>query len=187
MADGQWTPGDRRDFERLYVQTYPKIVASLRFMVRDNAAAEDCAQEAFRRAWRGWPRWQPDAPPEAWIHRIAVRVASNYRNHERLRGVAETIRRLGRPGEAPDPAETLVRSDLQAALRRLPANQAAAIVLRHLHGYSNRELAAALGVPERTVASRLIAARKRLIKELGPDFFPKVSTSASSTVVKGDD
>jgi len=49
----------------------------------------------------------------------------------------------------------------------LPAKQAAAIVLRHYHGYSNREIAYALGVPERTVASRLAAAKARLRRSLG--------------------
>jgi len=47
-------------------------------------------------------------------------------------------------------------------LRKLPPKQAAAIVLRHFHGYTNREIAISLGVPERTVASRLAAARARL-------------------------
>jgi DNA-directed RNA polymerase specialized sigma24 family protein len=40
-------------------------------------------------------------------------------------------------------------------------------VLRHYHGYSNREIAAALDVPERTVASRLAAAKKQLSVTLG--------------------
>jgi len=53
-------------------------------------------------------------------------------------------------------------------VRRLPGRQAAALVLRYFHGYTNREIGAALGVPERTVASRLISARRRLLKELGP-------------------
>lgn len=48
------------------------------------------------------------------------------------------------------------------ALRKLPTKQAAALVLRHFHGYSNREIAASLGVPDQTVASRLTAARKQL-------------------------
>ena len=47
------------------------------------------------------------------------------------------------------------------------AKQAAALVLRHYHGYSNREIAAALGVPDQTVASRLAAARKELQAVLG--------------------
>jgi RNA polymerase sigma-70 factor (ECF subfamily) len=54
------------------------------------------------------------------------------------------------------------QSDLVTALRKLPPKQAAAIVLRHYHGYTNREIAISLGVPERTVASRLAAARTRL-------------------------
>jgi len=39
-------------------------------------------------------------------------------------------------------------------------------VLRHYHGYTNREIGEALGVPERTVASRLAAAKARLRVEL---------------------
>jgi len=44
---------------------------------------------------------------------------------------------------------------------------AAAIVLRHHHGYTNREIAVALDIPERTVASRLAAAKKHLRLLLG--------------------
>ena len=57
-------------------------------------------------------------------------------------------------------------SELGRALRKIPTKQAAALVLRHYHGYTNREIAAALGIPERTVASRLAAAKARLKVEL---------------------
>ena len=53
------------------------------------------------------------------------------------------------------------------AMKKLPTKQAAALVLRHFHGYTNREIAAAIGVPEQTVASRLAAARKQLQAVLG--------------------
>jgi RNA polymerase sigma-70 factor (ECF subfamily) len=56
--------------------------------------------------------------------------------------------------------------DLLAELRRLPPKQAAALVLRYIHGYSNREIAHSLGVPERTIASRLAAARSKLQERL---------------------
>jgi DNA-directed RNA polymerase specialized sigma24 family protein len=52
--------------------------------------------------------------------------------------------------------------ELVRELRALPSKQAAALVLRHLHGYGNREIAHALGVPKRTIASRLAAARSRI-------------------------
>ena len=142
-------------------------------MLGDRTAAEDCTQEAFERAYKGWKAWRPDAPAEAWLHRIAINVAISDRRHQRLREAGEVVRRLGRPTPPPDPATLVERSDLVRALRKLPAKQAAALVLRHYHGYSNREIAAALGVPERTVASRLAAAKKQLSATLGAAFRAK--------------
>jgi RNA polymerase sigma-70 factor (ECF subfamily) len=135
-------------------------------MLRDRAAAEDCAQDAFERAYKAWKSWRPDAPAEAWLHRIAINVAINVQRRERLQEAGAMLRRLGRPLGPADPAAVAERSDLLAALRKLPAKQAAAIVLRHFHGYTNREIAISLGVPERTVASRLAAARTRLRERL---------------------
>jgi DNA-directed RNA polymerase specialized sigma24 family protein len=61
------------------------------------------------------------------------------------------------------PLDAIVETDaFLAALRQLPAQQAAAIVLRHHHGYTSREIATSLGIPESTVASRLAHARQRL-------------------------
>ena len=131
-------------------------------MLRDREAAEDCTQDAFERAFKAWKSWRPDAPAEAWLHRIAINLAINGQRRERLQEVGAVLRRLGRPAGSADPADVAERSDLLAALRKLPPKQAAAIVLRHFHGYSNREIAISLGVPERTVASRLAAARARL-------------------------
>ena len=131
-------------------------------MLGDKAAAEDCAQDTFERAYRSWSSWRPDAPVEAWLHRIAINVAVSDRRRARLRNAGELVRRLGRPSPPPDPTALAERSDLFRALRKLPTKQAAALVLRHLHGYSNREIAASLGVPDQTVASRLAAARKQL-------------------------
>jgi RNA polymerase sigma-70 factor, ECF subfamily len=128
----------------------------------DRAAAEDCTHDAFEKAYRSWPAWRNDAPAEAWIHRIAINTAISYQRYSRMREVGQVIKRLGRPGTPPDPGSVAERSDLFNALRKLPPKQAAAIVLRHHHGYTNREIAAALDIPERTVASRLIAAKARL-------------------------
>jgi RNA polymerase sigma factor (sigma-70 family) len=99
---------------------------------------------------------------EAWLHRIAINVAISDRRRYRLRQVGEMVRRLGRPSPSPDPTALAERSDLVRELRKLPAKQAAALVMRHYHGYSNREIAAALGVAEQTVASRMAAGRKQL-------------------------
>jgi len=163
----RYEPGSEADFERLYRDTYRRILGTLIVLLRDRAAAEDCAQETFERAYRNWAAWKPDAPVEAWLHRIAVNVAISNGRRQRLRQAGELIRRLGRPDPGPDPAAVAERSDLVDAMKKLPTRQAAALVLRHFHGYSNREIAAALGIPEQTVASRLAAARKHLQAVLG--------------------
>jgi RNA polymerase sigma-70 factor (ECF subfamily) len=161
----EYRPGSAEDFDRLYEATYPRLFATLMALLRHRAAAEDCVQEAYLRAFRAWPDWRPDAPVEAWLHRIAINVAVSHRRRERLRAVGEVVRRLGVPLQV-DPTETST-PELLRELRELPSKQAAALVLRHVHGYTNREIAHALGVPERTIASRLAAARTRLQSRLG--------------------
>ena len=135
-------------------------------VLHDFHAAEDCAQETFVRAYRSWQDWKPDAPAEAWLHRIALNVAFSYRRWHRLREVGEVVRRLGAPRPDVEALDLGVQSDLLDALRQLPPEQAATIIMRHHHGYTNREIATALGVPESTVASRLAAAKLRLRQEL---------------------
>src|SRR5712692_10540826 len=160
-----YRPGIKMDFDRLYRATYQRTFATLMLILRNPAAAEDAAQEAYLRAFRAWGGWKQDAPAEAWVYRIALNVAFTHRRRERLHEVGEVLRRLGRP-KAPDPTE-IVQSDLVRELRALPPKQAAVIVFRHLHGFTNREIAKALSVPERTVASRLAAAKARLRSRLG--------------------
>jgi RNA polymerase sigma-70 factor (ECF subfamily) len=162
-----YRPGEREDFDRLFRDSYQRILFTLTGILRDSAAAEECAQEAFVRAYRAWGSWKPEAPAEAWVHRIALNVASSYRRRERLRGVSEVLRRRSRPElNGHDPEGAVALAD---ALRRLPPSDAALIILRHHHGYSNREIATALGAPESTVASRLAAAKRRLRDELSWD------------------
>jgi len=179
-AQTAYHPGVKADFDRLYRVTYQRIFATLMLILRDPAAAEDATQEAYLRAFRAWDRWKQDAPAEAWIYRIALNVAFTHRRRERLHEVGEVLRRLGRP-KTPDPTEA-AHPDLVRELRALPPKQAAAIVLRHLHGFTNREIAAALNVPERTVASRLAAAKNRLRSRLGDRVDTEMGSPATAIV-----
>jgi len=149
-------------------------------ILRNPTAAEDAAQEAYMRAFRSWKGWKQDAPAEAWIYRIALNVAFTHRKRERLYEVSGVLRRLGRPKD-PDPTD-IVQPDLVRELRALPPKQAAALVLRHVHGFTNREIGTAIGVPERTVASRLAAAKTRLRARLGDRINLEMGTSGPSTV-----
>jgi RNA polymerase sigma-70 factor (ECF subfamily) len=165
-----YRPGSPEDFDRLYRTAYPRVYRTLAAILADPAEAEDCAQDAFVQAFGAWKRWRPDAPAEAWVHRIAVNRAISYRRRAKLRTVGEVLRRLGRPVSPADPAEAATQPDLLTALRSIPPKLAAAIVLRHYHGYNNREIAAALGVSERTIGTRLLQAGQKLRAVLKPSF-----------------
>jgi len=171
-ADGlpalvQYTPGVPEDFDRLYRSSFARVVRTLAGIVGSLDAAEDCAQEAYARAFRAWPRWEAKVPAEAWLHRIAVNAAISYRRREQIRALPSLLRRLGAPPTGPDPAERAEARSILPELRRLPPQQSAAIVLRYYHGYSNREIAASLGVSERTVGQRIADALVTLRSRLG--------------------
>ena len=170
MSADTYQPGSKDDFDRLYQTACPRVFRTLSAILADPEAAEDCTQDAFVQAFRAWPRWRPDAPAEAWVHRIAVNRAISHRRSVKLRAVGEVLRRMGRPAPATDPADEATRPDLLKALRLIPPKLAAAIVLRHYHGYNNREIAAALGVSERTIGTRLHQAGERLRTVLEADF-----------------
>ncbi len=180
MPPSEYQPGSAADFDRLYRDFRGRLLQTVTAIVGDPAEAEDCVQEAFERAYLAWAKFRPEAPAQAWLHRIAINVAISHRRRQAMRQVGETIRRLGRPEVAPDVGVAAGTMDLLRGLQKLPPRQAAVIVLRHLHGYSNREIAVSLGVPERTVASRLAAAKRRLIVELGD--VSGVPISAASAV-----
>ena len=95
MRGARYRPGSDKDFERLYRNSYGRIMATVQAMLQDLPAAEDCAQETFVNAYRAWNRWKPEAPAEAWLHRIAINTAVTFRRRERLRRPDELIRRTG--------------------------------------------------------------------------------------------
>jgi RNA polymerase sigma-70 factor (ECF subfamily) len=165
MADDEYLPGSVEDFDRLYRNSYRRVLYTVYGVLGDHSAAEDCTQDAFAKAFKAWPSWKPDAPAEAWIHRIALNVAFTYRKRRRLGEIGELLRRLGRPDVERDPAEVVEGKEVFRVLGLLSPDQAALIVLRHHHGYSNREIAYALSSPESTISSRLVNAKAR-VREL---------------------
>jgi RNA polymerase sigma-70 factor, ECF subfamily len=165
-SESGYKPGSVEDFDRLYRSSYNRILYTIYGILGNRTAAEDCTHDAFVRAFKAWKTWKPDAPAEAWLHRIAINVTYNHLRKRRMGEVSELVRRLGRPGPSQDPATIAESGEVFRALRKLPPDQAAAVILRHHHGYTNREIAFALGAPESTIASRLAKAKERLRTEL---------------------
>ncbi len=167
IADASGTkyrPGSDGDFEQLYRDEYQHVLFFLRAILRNDHAAEDCAQESFVRAYRAWDRWRPEAPASHWLLAIAHRVALSHVRAQRIRalvshsGDVEELM-VAAPMAQPD-------STVMDAVRSLPVPQRVCVVLRYGYGYTNREIGKILRTSESTIASRLSLARSRLEKEL---------------------
>ena len=122
-----YQPGSLADFDRLYRDSYARVLRTLLGVLRDRPAAEECVQEAFVRAFQAWPRWRADAPAEAWLHRIALNVALSYRRREKLRTLVVELELEFAPArhhlgvQSDRPPEPLGRD--HGLLRCLPADE----------------------------------------------------------------
>ncbi|HLH70354.1 MAG TPA: sigma-70 family RNA polymerase sigma factor [Candidatus Dormibacteraeota bacterium] len=174
MASGEGRPGSGEidpatQFPLLYEREYESVFRTVRAMVLDQAEAEDLTQEVFARAYHARLRYRPTAPPGAWLHRIAVNTALS---HLRRRKLARLL--PVRLYQAPDDrayARSEARTVIDRALATLSPKLRAAVVLHYFHDYSREEIAAILGIPSGTVASRIakaVAMMRRALEEAPP-------------------
>lgn len=143
----------------------PVYNAALRMLGNREDAADVC-QTVFLRAWENLADFDPERRFYSWIYRIAI--------HESLRALERRRAHDEVPDDAPsrEPGPETRLSDLelagivQRALLAMTPEYRAVIVMRHFLDSSYREMAEALGLPEKTVKSRLFTARQRLKVEL---------------------
>jgi RNA polymerase sigma-70 factor (ECF subfamily) len=138
--------------DELFHRHWPAAHRAAWLVVRDAAAAEDIAQEAFLSALRSLDRFDRRRPLGPWLHRIVVNRAIDWSRARALR--AETSGELVAEPVAPE-AEGGFGDDVVAALATLGPEHRAVVVLRHLLGYTPGEIAAMLDLPRGTVNSRL--------------------------------
>ena len=158
--------GDPGAARALTARLLPRALGHAARVLGDRAEAEDVAQEAMMRLWRVAADWRQDgaAAPATWLYRVVANLCV-----DRLRR-AGRIDPLDDPDRAADGAEgveaRMVQADrmaaLDAALASLPERQRQAVVLRHIEGLSNPEIAAILDIGVEAVES-LTARGKRAL------------------------
>ena len=118
----------------------------------DSHEAEDVAQEAFVAAIEGLTGFRQGRRFGPWLRKIVVNRSIDAARARERRPVAVEVGASQAFNEDP---VNLSRSELVEAVRRLPLDQRAVVVMRHALGYRTDEIAGALGVPRGTVGSRL--------------------------------
>ena len=146
----------KTQFRQLYDQEYTSVYRAIRAVVLDSAAAEDLTQETFVRAYRARSRYQPTAPPGAWLRRIGVNLSISYLRRQKLARFLPARLYVAPDRRDYDRAEA--RDVVEKALAVLSPKLRAAVVLHYYEGLTREEIADVLGVPAGTVASRIAKA-----------------------------
>ena len=169
--------GDARAFEHIVRRYEDQVAGTVTGMLGPGAEADDAGQETFIRFYHALDQFRGDAELGTYLTRIAINQAlkalrRRKRWYERFwsrDGNPETALLREPPVEGDDAVDEKERSDLvHRALDALSDDHRAVVVLRLLEGYSTREAADLLDIPEGTVMSRLYRATSTLETLLGP-------------------
>jgi RNA polymerase sigma factor (sigma-70 family) len=163
------------DLAAAFVRRFQGLVFGVAVTVLgDTTTAEDIAQQAFERAWRYAPAFDPRrGSVRGWLSTITHNLAVDAIRASRSTlmdpdDVAELL------GEVTDTPETLAvasarASGLRRALKRLPMEQARAVAMAGIYGMTAREIATTEGVPLGTAKTRIRYGMHKLRVALVPD------------------
>lgn len=158
--------GDLRAFGVLLRRHESTLRRYITRLTRHGADTDDVLQETALKTWQSLDSLREPAKVRAWMIRIATREALGLVTSRRLElELSDTDAVVHGPDHDVHGLETVPA--LQAALDALPQQQARCWVLRELGGYSYREVAEQLSIPESTVRGSLAAARKHILTAMG--------------------
>lgn len=166
--------GEQEAF-RMLVERYQGLVFTLAKRMLDHPQdAEDVAQEAFLRAWKGLPNFRMDASFSTWLYRLTMNAATDLLRRRQKEQGDRSLEDGEAPVTVPDPGPTPEeraeagqrREALQRGLMSLTENHRSILVLRELNGLSYEEIGSLLELTPGTVKSRIARARRELRQKL---------------------
>jgi RNA polymerase sigma-70 factor, ECF subfamily len=170
--------GDEMSFELLLHKYRTPLVNFLCRMVKDQASAEDLAQEVFLRVYRARKEYSPSAKFTTWLFRIATNLALNAIRDGRYRQMTISIDAQADEDDAPmEVAAKETRADdrliehernemIRGAILSLPEKQRVAVVLHKYHDMDYAEIGKILGCSESALKSLLFRAYETLRVQL---------------------
>lgn len=173
--------GETELFESLVLE-HQTLVYNLALRMMSNPAdAEDCAQEAFVKAYRSLPTFRGEASFSSWLYRLTTNVCLDALRAKKRRAETSLTAEDENGEEAelsiPDPGDgpeaTAEKNERRAlvhrALRQLPEDFRQVLLLRELGGLSYDEIGHEMQLEAGTVKSRIFRARKKLAELLRAD------------------
>lgn len=163
--------GDQGAFEE-FVRRQGRWVRGIIYgVLGDEQRLEDVTQQVWTLVWQQIGTLQEPRHWRTWLYRLARNAAVDAgRQTTRRRKLNRAAFQEMRPPSVADGAQPAVQVELERALREaiqaLPALYREPFVLRHLEGWSYRQIADVLQIPVDTVETRLVRARRHLREAL---------------------
>jgi RNA polymerase sigma-70 factor (ECF subfamily) len=176
--------GDRDAFGRLVLQHKASISRIIFRIIKNREDAEDEVQETFLRAYRGLRGFRGNSKFTSWLTRIAVNQALMClrKRHHRNISLDHAVECEGEslnhdiPEWRPNPEQCYSQKEthlnLNEELTALPHGLRAALILKHLYGYTTKDIAERLGISVPAVKSRVLRARRRIRAQLNENPTP---------------
>jgi RNA polymerase sigma-70 factor (ECF subfamily) len=160
---------ERRAFEVLYQQYYPRLFAYLMKFLSRRELAEEVLNDVMLVVWSEAARFRHQSRVSTWIFGIAYHKAWKARAKAAAPS-PDTPRLADTAPDQEDPEDALIRQETHTALghavQALSPEQRAVVVLTFYHGFSYREIAEIIGCPVNTVKTRMRYARAHLARLL---------------------
>ncbi len=174
--------GDVGAFEGIVRRWQGPLVNMAWRYCRDRGRAEELAQEAFVRAWRGLATWRRESTFSTWLFALAANV---YRNEvKRLPTMNLPIEEIAEPSRPADQQVRLEERSRYEVVRRavlaLPKRYREPVVLFYFHEKDVAAAARTMGLPEGTLKARLSRARELLRRR-----FPQLEKEHAGMAVAG--
>lgn len=166
----RYAGGDAAAAWLLTARLTPRVFGHAFRVLGDSTEAEDITQEALMRLWKIAPDWREgQAKVSTWLYRVTANLCTD---RLRQRGRAVPLEDIAEPSDPSESAEARLqrgaREDaLQRALNILPDRQKQAVVLRHIEGLANPEIAAILDIGVEAVESLTARGKRALARLLG--------------------
>jgi len=159
--------GNMLAFRQLVQRHEAQVRSTVIGMLGDTPEAEDVTQEVFIRFYRALGNFRDEAALSTYLTRIAINLSLNElkkrkKKNKWLGSLQKDSPAYDLEDQNADPLRAEMKDMLRRALQCLDTNFRAVVVLRLIDGYSVKETAEILNLPEGTVASRLARAQKKL-------------------------
>lgn len=158
------------DIQELIVREIPQLRKFALSLTKSPYAADDLVQDGLERAIRKRHLWKRHGSIRGWLFRVMYNVFINQGAQRKRRdGQLDIDEMVDAPSVAAVQVKRLEVRDVSTALKYLPEDQRAAIVLTAVEGFSYDEAADILDVPIGTLRSRLFRGRETLRVQCQPD------------------